>query len=389
MLIIYLLNAFWTIPLILLSRVAYPRFKIKFGITQSNRIGHFVLDTLEEIIRCQGNNKEITFWATSFISNKQWYKMVKNYLYINPIFKCLTFWNRYIPGSQRHTSVMSLNSGCDTEGKFFTSLIKPKMSNSDIIKSKTWLEKIGWKDEPIICLISRDSKYLDYLDKLAGQEHLDRSYHSYRNSEIETYRLAINYLLEKGYWVFRMGSVTKEKIEVSHPNFLDYSQCNQKSDLLDIYLFSNCSGVISTSTGIDSLSQAYGIPTLVVNGLPLGLAVTFFNTIWVPKKLIWKNTNESLTIKEYIENSFLQTNDYLKAGIEIIDLNEIEIFNAVVELTARIEGQDKVNNEEIKLQETFIDLLRNWKEFSLHHGFLHPGFKLGKDWIYSMKNKVS
>jgi putative glycosyltransferase (TIGR04372 family) len=186
-----------------------------------------------------------------------------------------------------------------------------------------------------------------------------------------------------------MGSVTKEKIEVSHPNFLDYSQCNQKSDLLDIYLFSNCSGVISTSTGIDSLSQAYGIPTLVVNGLPLGLAVTFFNTIWVPKKLIWKNTNESLTIKEYIENSFLQTNDYLKAGIEIIDLNEIEIFNAVVELTARIEGQDKVNNEEIKLQETFIDLLRNWKEFSLHHGFLHPGFKLGKDWIYSMKNKVS
>ncbi len=385
----YLLNAFWAVPLVLTSRVVYPIFKIKFGVSQSNRIGHFIPDTLEELISMQVKKREITFWSATFISNKQWYKMVRNYMYISPIFKYPVFWNRYIPGSQRHTSVMSTNSSRDTEGKFFFDLVKPKMGDLDIIKSKKFLEQLGWKDEPIICLLSRDNAYLNYLDKSTGRLNIDRSYHAYRNSEIETYRLAINFLLEKGYWVFRMGSLSEKKLEISHKNFLDYSHFSEKNDLLDVYLFSNCSGVISTSTGIDALSHAYGIPTLIVNGLPLGVAVTFFNTIWVPKKLMWKNTNNSLSVKEYIENFYFHTSDYSRSGIDIIDLNQMEILSAVVEFTDRIEGKGQVNQEEIELQEIFIDLLRSWKDYSLHHGFIHPGFKLGKDWIFSMQNKMS
>jgi putative glycosyltransferase (TIGR04372 family) len=186
-----------------------------------------------------------------------------------------------------------------------------------------------------------------------------------------------------------MGSLSEKKLEIFHKNFLDYSFFNEKCDLLDIYLFSNCSGVISTSTGIDVLSLAYGIPTLIVNGLPLGVAATFFNTIWVPKRLMWQNKNKSLTVKEYIEKFFSYTIDYSRAGIDIIDLNDMEIFNAVVELLDRIEGRERIYDEEVKLQETFVNLLRNWKEYSSYHGFIHPGFKLGKDWIYSMRNNMS
>ena len=203
----YLLNALWALPIVLISRVIYPRFKIKFGVCQSNRIGHFIPDTLEELIRMQKYNKVITFWSATLISNKQWHKMVKKYMYIGPMYKYLIFWNRNMPGALRHTSVMSTNSSRDPKGNFFSDLIKPKMSDSDIMKSKKLLEQIGWKGEPFICLLSRDNAYLDYLDNLAGKFNFDRSYHSYRNSEIETYRLAINHLLDKGYWVFRMGLV--------------------------------------------------------------------------------------------------------------------------------------------------------------------------------------
>jgi putative glycosyltransferase (TIGR04372 family) len=385
----YLLNGLWAIPIVLISRVIYPRFKIRFGVSQSNRIGHFIPDTLEELIRMQVDKKRITFWSATLISNKQWYKMVKKYMHISPIYKYLVFWNRYVPGSRRHTSVMSTNSSRDPEGKFFSDLIKPNMSDSDNMKSKKLLEQIGWKGEQFICLLSRDNAYLNYLDKIAGQLNFDRSYHSYRNSDIETYRLAVNYLLDKGYWVFRMGTVTEKKLEIYHKNFLDYPYYNKKCDLLDIYLFSNCSGLISTCTGIDGLSQAYGIPTLIVNGLPLGIATTYFNTIWVPKKLVWKNDSESLTLKEYVENFYNRTCEYEKAGIDIVDLNEIEIYNAVVELDARIQGNHHIDEQERKLQNSFLDLLRNWNEFHLQHGFFHPGFKLGKDWIFSMRNKIS
>jgi putative glycosyltransferase (TIGR04372 family) len=385
----YLLNALWAVPLVLISRVIYPRFKIKFGVSQSTRIGHFIPDTLEELIRMQKVKKEIIFWSATLISNKQWYKMVRRYMYIGPIHKYSFFWNRYIPGSLRHTSVMSTNSSRDPKGNFFSDLIKPKMSESDTIKSKKLLEQIGWKGEPFICLLSRDNAYLDYLDKLPGQFNHDRSYHSYRNSDIETYRLAINHLLDKGYWVFRMGTITEKKLKISHKNFLDYPYFDRKCDLLDIYLFSNCAGLISTSTGIDGLSQAYGIPTLIVNGLPLGLATTFFNTIWVPKNLTWNYNNQSLTVKEYIENFYMETSDYITAGINLRDLSENQILNAVMELVTRIENTGIVSESDIFLQETFLNLLKNWGDFSRYHQFINPGFKIGRDWINSMRDKMS
>jgi putative glycosyltransferase (TIGR04372 family) len=375
----YLLNALWAIPIVLISRVIYPRFKI----------GHFIPDTLEELIRMRANKKEMTFWSATLVSNTQWHKMIKNYMYISPILKYPVFWNRYIPGSLRHTSVMSTNSSRDPEGKFFSDLIKPKMSNSDIMKSKKLLEQIGWKGEPFICLLSRDNAYLAYLDKLAGQFNHNRSYHSYRNSDIETYRVAVNHLLDKGYWVFRMGTITEKKLEISHKNFLDYPYFDRKCDLLDIYLFSNCAGLISTGTGIDGLSQAYGIPTLIVNGLPLGIAATFFNTIWVPKNLTWKNNNRSLTVKEYIENCYEKTSDYITAGINVIDLSEKQILNAVMELVTRIENNEIESESDIFLQETFLNLLKNWSDFSSYHHFIHPGFKIGQDWISSMRDKMS
>ena len=384
----YLLNALWAVPLVLISRLIYPRFKIKFGVSQSNRIGHFIPDTLEELIRMQKEKKAITFWSATLISNTQWHKMVRKYMYIGPTHKYSVFWNRYIPGALRHTSVMSTNSSRDPKGNFFSDLIKPKMSDSDIMKSKKLLEQIGWRGEPFICLLSRDNAYLDYLDNLAGQFNQDRSYHSYRNSDIETYRLAINHLLDKGYWVFRMGTITERKLEISHKNYLDYSYFEKKCDLLDIYLFSNCTGLISTSTGIDGLSQAYGIPTLIVNGLPLGLAATFFNTIWVPKNLTWKNNNKSLTVKEYIENCFEETSDYIASGINVIALSEKQILNAVMELVDRLEGRHQIDKKEIQLQENFLKLLKEWKEYSSLHGFIHPGFKLGKDWLISIQNNI-
>ena len=57
---------------------------------------------------------------TTTISNIQWYKMLKNYLHISPLFKYPVFWNRYIPKSQRHTSVMSTNSANITSSSSFS-----------------------------------------------------------------------------------------------------------------------------------------------------------------------------------------------------------------------------------------------------------------------------
>jgi putative glycosyltransferase (TIGR04372 family) len=382
----YLVNAIWAIPLVLSSRLLYPWILIRFGAAESRRIGHFIPDTLEELIRLQGQNpRSLTFWSTSGISNIQWYKMVKDYIYIHPIYKYPVFWNKYIPKSDRHIALGSENSGRDIKGKFFFNLVKPKMSTSDTRKSEAWLKSIGWSGEPIICLLSRDETYLLENDRMYN-DIKDRSYHDYRNCEIQTFKSATQFLTERGYWVFRMGTKTKERLEIAHKNFLDYSFTDNKSALLDIYLFSNCAGVISTGTGIDQLSFAYGIPGLIVNGIPLASANTFHNVIFYPKNLVWSQSNINLSIKQYLENNFGNTSEYTTAGIKVKNLSDREILLATIEFVDRIEGLSKYDSEDLFLQEKFLNILSKSRDYSKNHEFIHPKFKIAKEWIFNMKD---
>ena len=56
----------------------------------------------------------------------------------------------------------------------------------------------------IVLIIVRDSKYLEKEFKYA-----DFSYHSYRDCNIENFKLVAEYLTTKGYFVIRMGTEVK------------------------------------------------------------------------------------------------------------------------------------------------------------------------------------
>lgn len=63
-----------------------------------------------------------------------------------------------------------------------------------------------------ICVHSRDSTYLE-----SQFPEVDFSYHSYRDSDISTYRLMVETMISLGYYVVRMGSrVAKPMVLGSH-----------------------------------------------------------------------------------------------------------------------------------------------------------------------------
>ena len=375
----YLVNGVWAIPFIIISRLVRPFVLFKFGEAQSARIGHFIYDSLLEINSIKKFNV-INLWAASGISNYYWYKQIKKYINIHPSYKYLVRWNRMFPGYQHHVVEVPDNSGRDLNGIFFHNPIIPEFSQREKSIALNWLRDVGWAGEPYICILARDSKYLFELDK-SHRKILDRKYHNYRNSDIDTFKKSVQFLLDKGYWVFRMGNVTEKQLKISHSKFLDYSFCSAKSDFMDIYLFSNCKALISTSTGIDILSSIRNIPTLVVNGLPLGLASTYFDMVWIPKNLYWQKNGLQLTLKEYIENSYLNTHDYMSMGIEIVDLSEEEILEGTVELVERIENNLATNNEDLQKQIEFHEMLKKWSIYAKFHSFIHPNFRIGKKWL--------
>ena len=82
-----------------------------------------------------------------------------------------------------------------------------------------FLKSLGIKkNQEFVCIMSRDSRYKKRVNK-----YNDMSYHNYRNSNIDNYCKTINYLTNKGYFVFRMGKYVEKKIEIKNNLFLDYA----------------------------------------------------------------------------------------------------------------------------------------------------------------------
>ncbi|MFW8746067.1 TIGR04372 family glycosyltransferase, partial [Mesorhizobium japonicum] len=65
-----------------------------------------------------------------------------------------------------------------------------------------------------------------------------------RNSDIRSYKKAIEYLISQNYIIVRMGdesmSIVAEFEADFKDNYFDYAHSKLKSNLMDTYLFSRC-----------------------------------------------------------------------------------------------------------------------------------------------------
>ena len=82
-------------------------------------------------------------------------------------------------------------------------------------------------------------------------------------------------------------------------------------------------------------------------------------------------------MKEYIENDFATTQDWIDNKIEIIDLSSKEILQCVKQRWAQLNETWEPKIDEIKRQDEFIKKLKQWNDFSKYGGqYLNPNFRL-------------
>ena len=373
-------------PVIFVIRLIRPLIHFRFGFFVTERIGHFTLDVglaLAESDLDLKNCYSDWYFLPRKTCNQQWAKMTRRELRVRWWVSCLQYWNKHIPGGkihQKNPAITTLGSR-DKHGWFNKSSAQkiPFLPKEDA-EAKSWLRKQGWQDgEPFVCLAVRDSSYLS--EQIPGLNKNKYSHHNYRDSDISTYVQATEYLAEKGIWVLRMGKVMKIPIPTQHPKIIDYAFHSDKNDLLDIWLFANCMGCISTGTGMDSISKIYGKQVLYLNFLPLTHIDSSYKGIWVPKKLIWKMSKEPLSLRQYLANP---TQLYKEAGIEIVDLSSEEIFEAVQEFLMRVQGDFIDEEDNVLLQKQFWATFKDWENFSELHDWVNPDARVGTHYLRKM-----
>ena len=98
-----------------------------------------------------------------------------------------------------------------------------------------YLNKNKIDHKKFICLHIRTSEYYLKIDKEKAER--EKNVMSYRNVDPAKYFPLIQYLVNSGYYVIRMGKGYSDKLNFSHAKFIDYAVSKDRSDFLDIWLF--------------------------------------------------------------------------------------------------------------------------------------------------------
>lgn len=388
--LLYAANAIWAVPAVLLMRLVRPLVHIRATVLLGYRIGHFVADTSIILSRRAAERPRRPTYDLFWIDkscNEQWARMVSRRLFVRPWVRYVAGFNQLIPGGEKHRVRLPDWSDAVTEYEpLRLSNERFPFTAAEEEAARSWLRQRGWRDgERFVCLLARDAAYLRHEAPRTGRSADAFDYHSYRDTDIRDYELAVRQLLEKGYWVIRLGKVVHERLPVAHPKFIDYPFAEGRCDLLDIWLSARCSLFVSTSTGIDIIPVVYGTPPLVcVNALPLFGQLAFLGRLWVPKHLRWKDSGRRLTLREHCEHAYARSDDYKRAGILIEDLSPEEIASAVAEGESRLRGAWIETEDNECRQRRAWDIQTHMPGADKYHPYVHPEARLGSEWLRSM-----
>jgi putative glycosyltransferase (TIGR04372 family) len=381
-------NGFWAVPASLLICALRTWRQYQFVEIPNNRIGHFVAESVERFhnhLTLQSNVRYIYYFESPVSCNSFWDVLVRRTIPIHGrYFRHIVFWLKLIPSGRFHiASSVNLFGRLPFAGSASSSQFE--FSDSEKSEGLRWLREHGWNSgDPIVCLIVRDAAYLANDPSHGGGKRSAAkawSYHSYRDSDIDDYVLGIQWLLDQGVFVIRMGKLAEKKVLLEHPSFLDYPFLSDRSDFLDIWLFANASATISTGTGPDIISNLYHKPVLYLNFLPLFRIHSWAFSTTTPKNLYDQTSGRSLNLIEYLAIKFMSSESYVLGGVDIVDLSSEQIRSSIKEFWRVIQPDYLPSDEELQIQTIFWSELKKIAGNENLHHFINPTARISETWM--------
>jgi len=213
-------------------------------------------------------------------------------------------------------------------------------------------------DRWFVCLHVREASF-----------HNDSKRFPFRNASILNYIKGIKAITDAGGFVVRMGDSNMAPLP-SMEHVIDYLHTEFKSELMDLYLISECRFFIGTDSGIYDTARLFQKRTLLINASVWPFYHQRKYDITIMKHVFSKSRNKFLSIKERLEDP-LDYQDWGQGKPDYIDYVIIEntpdeIYEVIVEFLS-----NPVNFEYSLLQNEFTCALKN----KLIKGFTEKFFK--------------
>ena len=338
-----------------------PWIHIRFGKINATRLGHLAGDSAlylaEKNIGYHRDYLDL-FCFSSPASNEYLKKKLKPYFHSANVVKLLFKANQDIPGGEKHT--VELPCGEDTYDLLKDYPLPLIFTPEEIQLGKETLQNLGISDgDKFVCFSNRESTYLDkiYPDR-------DWSYHDYRDSDVRNYIPAMEEMVQRGYYVLRMGSVVKRPLEIENPHIIDYACSQERNEFMDLYIYAHCHFAVGSFSGPLDLANSLGKPVVGVNTVPLlpGNSHGFRNTIIGSKLLFNESMDRLMTLNEIIDSNCLHycfSNEFDENGIKFIENDSETIKQLAIELDNRINGIWRESKIQQDLQNKFWEIITN------------------------------
>lgn len=277
--------------------------RVKIYFLKTDRIGHLTVEPdswlRNQQLEPDGEGILHLFVGDGTSCNDAFYGLLKRYIYIceSDFFHRLHFTRQTLLSDNFYQKMPYDNSDVFRSKENVDDLVErvnhiyrfsaPVIELSDSERKQGLLELASLVPDPsqkIVCFHVRDSAYLSH-----NYPALDTSYHDYRDSDISNMTESVNYLLELGYLVIRIGSVSNQYLAIEHPYYLDLCAVSDASSLLELYVIESCEFYIGTSSGPASVPAIFNKPMLQINACPF--VHPHFNYARIVPKFVIKDGN--------------------------------------------------------------------------------------------------
>ena len=369
------------LPLALIILLIQPLYLIRLGFISSSRVGNFFIipeihlaEKKEKIIISNNKGKDFFYFdkdiSNSFIAKKIRENLnILPFYFLMPIYKNFIFFSRYFIFIKKH---IIKNHNYIRDSKNLLEKHSPIITlNSDEINAAiSILSLLNPQKKKIAIFFIRDEAYLNFLYPKTNWEN-----DNLRNIELNKFIKSIKFLADNDYIVFRMGKNMKNKLNLDHPNVVDYAFSNYRSDFMDFYLASNCDICISTDTGMDIISDVHKVPMGIIQFPISWIRSQRPNVLTLPRLIKNKTTDKILTLNEIFKNKVASNRDnriLINKNLELVDFDEDEILLFVKEVYERKQGiftEDRIDkSNQKKFWDVFLNKIKDDPNSKNHDG---------------------
>lgn len=341
----------------------YPVRRYRLGVFPVDEIGpltrnphHYMWD------RARGRSKASTdlwvFRPGTFVSNTF---LVNKWRQTINVKEGWFYWylSRFVLtiGGQRHTITINKrwSEFPSRDYEFMT-----RLDEAQSTEASTQLEQIGIaRGADFVTLCVRDSSYKKVFRR---EPLLVDMKESYRNNDISDFKQMAQVVAASGVSVVRMGAAVQEPFLADASGVIDYALSGRRTELLDVYLMSNCRLCVSTSLGVDQLSAMSGRPRCIINLFPYKTTASFYSwdTVTV-QRLRHRESGLEISLRESLElltsRRFRGTNTLDDAGLSLIRLTPTEIRDVVLEALTEGPEHRVLSQSEQELQNQYWETL--------------------------------